>query len=318
MRLLGGQCFPIVIQRDMAILEAIRSHFPQRTESLLMKNTSLLIAVITTALFLPASQCCAGQKIKVGTSVPANQLVSMDQINHASWDALLKRYVDVNGNVAYAQWKQSAADVQALDSYLATLSSANPRVQAGKAATLAFWINAYNAVTVRGILREYPTTSIKNHTAKLVGYNIWDDLLLTVGGQPYSLNQMEHEVLRKMGEPRIHFAIVCASRSCPRLLNEAYTAASLEAQLTTNTKVFFANPGNFQHDPARRQFQLSAILDWFGGDFGSNQAAQLRTISPYLPSQAAATAAAAGAGAVKYLDYDWGLNDQAAARTARR
>jgi len=256
----------------------------------------------------------AGQKVTVGRNVPANQLVSMDQIDHRIWDGLLRRYVDENGNVAYAQWKKSAQDTQALDSYLAILSSASPRARASKEATLAFWINAYNAVTVRGILREYPTSSIRNHTAKLVGYNIWDDLLLTVGGSGYSLNQMEHEVLRKMGEPRIHFAIVCASRSCPRLLNEAYTATKLNDQLTTNTKAFFAQPGNFRHDAARRQFKLSSILQWFASDFGDSQAVRLRTIAPYLPTREAFDAAVANSVSVSYLDYDWGLNDQAARR----
>jgi len=260
----------------------------------------------------------AGQKVSVGRNVPANQLVSMDQIDHRVWDGLLKRYVDENGNVAYAQWKQSAQDTQALDSYLATLSSANPQARASKEATLAFWINAYNAVTVRGILREYPTTSIRNHTAKAFGYNIWKDLLLTVGGSGYSLDQMEHQVLRKMGEPRIHFAIVCASISCPRLLNEAYTATKLNDQLTTNTKHFFAQPGNFRYDAGRRQFQLSSILKWFGEDFGDSQAAQLRAIAPYLPTREAYDAAVANSVSISYLDYDWGLNDQTAVRAARR
>jgi len=287
-----------------------------------MRNRSIspiLVAMVMVSLsILSRDSCIAGSKVTIGAKVPTDQLVSMDQIDHCDWDGLLKRYVDQKGNVAYAQWKQSAADVRILDSYLAQLSTANPVAQASQGAKLAFWINAYNAVTVRGILREYPTTSIRNHTAKLVGYNIWDDLLLTVGGKSYSLNQMEHEILRKMGEPRVHFAIVCASRSCPRLLSEAYTAKDLDAQLTTNTKVFFANPGNFRYDRSRRRFQISAILDWFGGDFGSDQAAQLRRISPYLPSREASDAAASGAGSVSYLKYDWGLNDQAAPRTARR
>jgi len=282
-------------------------------------TSPILIALATCAFsLLSIDTCSAGAKVAVGASVPANQQVSMDQINPFNWDALLKRYVDENGNVNYAAWKQSAADVQTLDAFLAHLSTANPNAQATPAAKLAFWINAYNAVTVRGILREYPTTSIRNHTAKLLGYNIWDDLLLTVGGKPYSLNQMEHEVLRKMGEPRVHFAIVCASRSCPRLLAEAFTAQKLDAQLTLNTKVFFANPGNFQYDAAGRKFQLSSILEWFGKDFGSNQAAQLRTIAPYLPSREAYDAALANSVSVSYLEYDWGLNDQASARTARR
>ncbi|KLU07507.1 Uncharacterized protein DUF547 [Rhodopirellula islandica] len=283
-----------------------------------MKKSVLLFAFFTMATILSTENSLAGAKVNVGQNVPARQQISMDEITPSQWDALLKKYVNEKGEVNYAAWKQSAEDMQTLDAFLSHLSSANPNAQASVPAKLAFWINAYNAVTVRGILREYPTTSIKNHTAKLFGYNIWNDLLLTVGGQPFSLNQMEHEVLRKMGEPRIHFAIVCASRGCPRLLNEAYTATRLEAQLTTNTKVFFANPNNFQYDPAQQLFRLSSILDWFGSDFGSDQAAQLRRISPYLPSQQAATAAAAGVGTVRYLDYDWGLNDQASSSNARR
>ena len=259
-----------------------------------------------------------GPKVTVGRTVAAAESVSLDQIDHRVWDALLTRYVDDRGNVAYAAWKASAQDVQALDTYLATLSTADPRRQTSKNAVLAFWINAYNAVTVRGILREYPTSSIRNHTAKLIGYNIWKDLLLVVGGQPYSLDQMEHEVLRKLGEPRIHFAIVCASRSCPRLMNRAYTAADLENQLATNTKAFFADPANFRHEAAGRVFRLSSILSWFGDDFGSDQASRLRAIAPYLPTREAYQAALGNAVTVSYLDYDWGLNDQTAAQSGRR
>jgi len=262
--------------------------------------------------------CSAGTKVTLGQNVGRGQLVSMDQVNHGTWDALLKRYVDDSGNVAYAQWQKSDQDVQALDGYLASLSTADPQGRASKPGQLAFWINAYNAVTVRGILREYPTTSIRNHTAKAFGYNIWKDLQLYVGGQPYHLEQIEHEILRKMGEPRIHFAIVCASISCPRLLNEAFTADRLDEQLPLNTKVFFTNPGNFQFDAGRRQMQLSSILKWFGDDFGNGQAAQLKTIASYLPTREAYDAAIANAASVTYLDYDWGLNDQATARTARR
>jgi hypothetical protein len=252
----------------------------------------------------------AGPTVSVGRSVPASQQVSMDQIDHHEWNRLLIKYVDVRGNVGYAAWKASSQDQQSLDAYLATLSTASLSAPASRAAKLAFWINAYNAVTIKGILREYPTTSIRNHTAKLIGYNIWDDLLLTVGGHGYSLNQMEHEILRKLGEPRIHFAIVCASKSCPRLLNEAYAAERLEEQLAANSQNFFANANNFRFDASRQAFQLSSILDWFGEDFGSSVGAQLQAIAPYLPSEQAKQAASRGTGSVSYLDYDWGLNDR--------
>lgn len=268
----------------------------------------LTLAVVVTPFSMGRSW--AGTKVTVGGNLPANRQVSMDQIDTSQWDELLKRYVDTNGNVNYAAWKQSASDVRSLEAFLGYLSSANPNAPAAPAAKLAFWINAYNALTIHGILREYPTTSIRNHTAKLFGYNIWDDLLLTVGGKPYSLNQIEHEVLRPMGEPRIHFAIVCASRSCPRLLAEAYTSDRLDAQLNINTQVFFADAGNFRYDPSARRFQLSSILDWFGDDFGKDQAAQLRRIAPYLPTREAQDAASTNSVSVSYLDYDWGLNER--------
>ncbi len=279
---------------------------------------SLGLTLLAILVLSGNAACSDGTKVTLGRNVNRARMVSIDQINHTAWDALLKRYVDNRGNVAYSQWHKSAADTRALDNYLATLSAADPQLRASKSARLAFWINTYNALTLRGILREYPTTSIRNHTARVFGYSIWKDLQLYVGGKPYYLEQMEHQILRKMGEPRIHFAIVCASRSCPRLLGETYTASKLDKQLTLNAKAFFANPGNFRFDPNRRQMQLSSILKWFGEDFGNGQAAQLRAIAPYLPTRGAYDAAVANAVSISYLNYDWALNDQATARVARR
>src|SRR5262249_21991693 len=161
-------------------------------------------------------------------------------IEHRAWDNLLRRYVDDVGRVDYAGWKNRPGDVAALDEYLTLLSRADLRREAAGPARLAFWINAYNPLTVRGILREYPTASIQTHASGLGGYNIWRDLRLVVGDRRYSLGEIEHEVLRPLHEPRIHFAIVCASRGCPRLLNRAYTPAEVEQQLRENAQGFFA------------------------------------------------------------------------------
>jgi len=234
----------------------------------------------------------------------------MDQINHAAWNALLQKYCDKRGMVNYQGWYRSREDQTLLKQYLAHLSSADPRRQASSAARMAFWINAYNAVTVQGILREYPTTSIRNHTAKVFGYNIWKDLLLPVGDQTFGLEQIENDVLRKMGDPRIHFAIVCASIGCPRLLNQAYVAEQLDSQLTINARQFFSDPGKFRYNAARRQLEVSPILKWYATDFGPNAAAQMRTIAPFLPDQGAQSLATSGLATVSYLGYDWGLNDQ--------
>ena len=278
------------------------------------------IVLFSLALLLLASvmvtRGVAGQKIEVGADVAVQRRVGIDEIRHDAWNGLLAKYVDTAGLVDYRALKDSEPDVQALDGYLSLLSHADVSRPASRASTLAFWINAYNAVTVKGILREYPTTSIRNHTAKVVGYNIWDDLLLIVGGERYSLNDMEHKVLRKLGEPRIHFAIVCASIGCPRLLNEAYISDRLDEQLTTNARHFFADPAKFRIDQTG-QVQVSPIMEWFAADFGDTLSDQLRTIAPLLPNDESKRIAADGTARVSYLDYDWGINDRAI-ETSRR
>jgi hypothetical protein len=277
---------------------------------MLSNRRQLLLAafVLATSSCRTSKEAEAGQKVIVGRQVPSNQHVSMDKIDHALWDGLLRKYVDAAGRVDYSAWKSASQDVLALDNYLRGLSRADANIRTSREGRLAFWINAYNAVTIRGILREYPTSSIRNHTARLYGYNIWHDLLLVVGQSKISLYDIEHEVLRKSDEPRIHFAIVCASHSCPRLRNEAYTSLKLERQITASTQEFFADPDIFRYVDGT--FYLSPILKWYSDDFGHDRGDLLRYIAPYLPDRTAQQAAASGAGRVSYLGYDWGLNDQ--------
>ena len=276
----------------------------------MLQKQTVRFAFLAFALLATIRPAFAGKKSYVGQRVPTNQQVSMDAIKHQSWDKLLKKYVDVNGLVDYRSWKASGTDMSELDAYLRALSTANPKVRASRESQLAFWINAYNAVTVRGMLKEYPTSSIRNHTAKSLGYNIWHDLLLTVGDKGYSLDQIEHKILRPMKEPRIHFAIVCASTGCPRLINEAYVSSKLDEQLRVNSEDFFSRKQNFQFDEQSGTMHLSEILSWFGEDFGRNQAEQLRTMSKWLPTKAAQRGAAQNAVRVKFLEYDWSINER--------
>jgi len=284
----------------------------------MIRTITRAVAVAFLIVVASSQPVHAGAKVYVGSQVAAGRQVSMDRIDHSAWDAILRKYVDTDGMVAYRALHGSSADVRALDGYLQTLSTASPRIRTSRDGQLAFWINAYNALTVRGILREYPTTSIRNHTAKVWGYNIWKDLQLHVDGKPYSLEQIEHEILRKTGDPRIHFGIVCASIGCPRLLNEAYVAGRVQKQLEANSRDFFSRSQNFRYDQRNGRFYLSSILSWFGEDFGSNQAAQLRKIAAWLPNEAARQAANQNAVSVSFLDYDWSLSQQASPRTARR
>ena len=264
-------------------------------------------AVIVCGLSVPPGVVFA--KVPLGQRWPATQQVSFDQIDHSAFDVLLRKYVDADGFVDYRAWQASTADRTALQSYLADLSRASAERTSSREARLAFWINAYNALTLEGILQVYPTSSIRKHTAKAVGYNIWDDLPLVVGGRRVSLNAMEHQILRKLEEPRIHFAIVCASVGCPRLRNEAYTADRLNEQLADNARDFFARRRNLVIDAPGRTLHVSALLDWFGSDFGRTQGDRLRAVSPYLPP-AAQKLVANGTVNVEFLDYDWSLNDQ--------
>ncbi len=254
-------------------------------------------------------QVVVGKDIRDHTGGPA-KAVPLDRVDHSTWDRLLRKYVDQQGMVDYGSWKASEPDRAALEQYLGTLSAADANARTTQQGKLAYWINAYNALTLQGMLDVYPTSSIRNHTAKLIGYNIWDDLLLPVGNRKYSLNQIEHEILRKLGEPRIHFAIVCASIGCPRLLDHAYAPRSLESQLAENTRDFFARQRNFRVDLGGRKVRVSSILDWFGEDFGPTPKKALAGLAKYMPDEATSKLVAGEDFSVSYLDYDWSLNEQ--------
>jgi hypothetical protein len=248
----------------------------------------------------------------VGGPSPGGPRVPLDQVDHSAYDALLQRYVDDQGQVAYARWKASPADLKALDDYLGRLSAVDRAAPAGKPAQLAFWINAYNALTLKGVLMKYPLRSIKDHVSYVPGqYNIWRDLLLWVDGEKTSLENIEHKVLRKLSEPRIHFAIVCASKGCPPLRSEAYTAAKLEEQLADNTRRFFARPSNFRAEEAEGTVHVSQLIGWFDDDFGATQADRLRLLRPYFPAQdKLGWLDGANVDLLPDLEYDWLLNDQ--------
>lgn len=282
----------------------------KRTKTLCSGTGVALAALVWVAL--QTSFIHAGTKVHIGKLCTEPNRASVADIDHGPFDTLLQKYVDDRGMVAYAKWKGSADDLAALEGYLSMLGCVDLSKAASKEAELAFWINAYNAVTIRGILREYPTTSIRQHTA-VFGYNIWKDLLLAVDNKRYSLDDMEHTILRKMGEPRIHFAVVCASKGCPQLWNRAYSAKGLDAELVANARRFFAREENFRSDIGRRTVYISQLLKWYGTDFAATPQGQLSVMRKYFPNPETLAWIDGGRVTVGYLDYDWGLNDQAPA-----
>src|SRR5262245_22876966 len=155
--------------------------------------------------------------VLLGEPCPPAARVPVAAVDHGPFDSLLAKYVDDKGRVDYARWKASGDDVRALHAYLTAAGRADIDAPAPAEAALAYWINVYNALTLAGILHVYPTTSIRNHTGRVFGFNVWKCLRLHVGGRTLSLLEIEHGVLRALNDPRVHFALVCASNSCPIL-----------------------------------------------------------------------------------------------------
>ena len=218
-------------------------------------------------------------------------------LTHEAWDTLLKKHVDENGWVDYEGFIKNQEELEA---YLETLSSSPPATDWPEEAKLAYWINAYNAFTVKLIVDNYPLKSIRElHTLPFVA-TIWHEDFFQIGGQPASLDQIEHSILRKeFYEPRIHFAINCASVSCPVLRNEAYEADKLERQLTDQAKRFLASP--IRNNITVDKVELSRIFQWFKGDF-TKEGSLIEFLNQYAPVKIHSDAE------VSYLDYDWGLN----------
>ncbi|WP_397364660.1 DUF547 domain-containing protein [Olleya sp. R77988] len=211
---------------------------------------------------------------------------------HQLWDELLTENVSENGTVNYPSLMKNYGKLNAYINLLDKIKQKDLTVT--KEQKLAFWINAYNAFTVDLILRNYPVKSIKDIK------DPWKQRLWKLGDKWYNLDEIEHQILRKMDEPRIHFAIVCASYSCPKLQNTAFTAENLEAQLTNATKAFLNDPKHNQIEEAH--LKLSKIFKWFAKDFKQNGSI-VSFISKYNTSKISEDAK------ISYKDYNWDLND---------
>lgn len=210
---------------------------------------------------------------------------------HTIWTAELQRYVDEKGDVDYASWQKNT---EILNNYIKTLEENPPAHYWSKNDSLSYFINAYNAVTVKLILDNYPLKSIKNLITP------WYFKRFNLNEKKVSLNYIEHKILRKMNEPRIHFAINCASKSCPKLLDFAFEPHRINRQLEEATKHFLNDPT--KNTITVNQLKLSKIFQWFSKDFGNNQT-RLAFIQKYTSIQIDPKAS------IKFLEYDWGLNN---------
>lgn len=211
--------------------------------------------------------------------------------NHFYFNKLLETNVLDDGSVNYKAIKN---DRKNLNRYLESLTQNLPKDNWYKNEKLAYWINAYNALTIDLILRNYPLKSIKDIK------DPWDQRLWKFGDKWLNLNHIEHEILRKMDEPRIHFAIVCASFSCPKLQNEAFTASKLDEQLTKATKQFLNDSD--RNKISENRIELSKIFRWFSKDFETN-GSLIDFLNKYSDVEISSKAKKS------FLDYNWDLND---------
>lgn len=229
---------------------------------------------------------------------------------HQTFTDILKKYV-INGLVDYKGLQKD----KELDKYLAQLSNTNPD-KLNRNEKLAFWINAYNAFTLQVVRDNYPIESITDlHTGgKIIGYllgkTVWDKEFIAINNKKYALNDIEHKILRKMNEPRIHFAVVCASISCPELRNEAFEGDNIEAQLQEQTTKFLNDKSRNHFDLKNRKAYVSEIFNWFGEDFGKTDENILKFISKFVPDNISKDIQSNISNwGIFFNDYDWGLND---------
>ena len=228
------------------------------------------------------------------------QAVAFD---HSKLDGLLKRQVDKDGWVDY---RGLTGEAEELDGYILSLRDA-PFEEMGRDERLALLINAYNAFTLRMILDYYPVRSIRDIPAK----ERWEAKRWQVGGYTWSLDEIEHKQIRpKFAEPRIHFALVCAAIGCPRLRNEAYAGARIEEQLEDQARYLHGNGRWFRYEKGARVAELTKLYDWYGGDFEQAAGTALAFAARYSPALKSALSGGARV-RVRYLDYDWTLNDVA-------
>ncbi len=246
---------------------------------------------------------------------------------HATWTALLRKHVRLlrggqATQVAYAGFK---ADRVALKAYLDSLSAVTSAAFAGwtKAERQAFLTNAYNAFTVELILTRYPDLKSIKDLGSLLS-SPWKPKWIPLLGAKVSLDDIEHAMLRRRGDyddPRVHFAVNCASIGCPALREEAFVAARLDAQIDEQTLRFMSDRTRNRFDAQRGRLELSKIFDWYGDDFrlGHRGIVSLPAFAARYADQLADAPAdrerlRAGGVDIAFTDYDWALNDVRDAR----
>ena len=218
----------------------------------------------------------------------------VEHVSHKSWNALLSKHVTAEGKVNYDGFK---SDIVNLDAYLKLIGDNEAKPGWSNAEKKAFWLNAYNAWTIKLVLERYPVSSINDVSAKP-----WDKRFIKIGANTHTLNDIENKIIRRQfKDARIHFAINCAAISCPKLSNKAFTMLNVEKELGRLTKEFFKTENV---KLAEKSAQLSKIFEWYAEDFINESETVLKYVERYSGMVFHPKVK------VSYLDYNWKLNKQ--------
>jgi hypothetical protein len=262
------------------------------------------------------------------SNVTSREKTNESVFDYSNYADVLKNFVDDKGMVDYEGLK---AESDQLDSFVNDLSGVKSEEYETwtKEQKIAFWLNAYNGLTLKVIIEHYPIESSwlksliypKNSIRQIDG--VWDEITHNVTGKKMTLEHIEHEILRKkFNEPRIHMALVCAAMGCPPLRREPYVGSRLDSQFDDQTRIFLSDPKKFKIDTSRNSVYVSSIFKWFAEDFGEKygdkeriagksreESAVIHFIAQYL-SKDKQEYLLNGKYRIKYLDYDWSLNEQ--------
>ncbi|WP_035024888.1 DUF547 domain-containing protein [Enterovibrio calviensis] len=253
------------------------------------------------ALLLFSSQTFAAPKSELWPIWDRSNEENSASFDHSKWQRLLDTYLTEQGqHTLFDYGTVTKQDSALLNQYLSDLTSLDPR-NYRQAEQFAYWVNLYNALTVKLILDEYPVKSITK-LGGLFSFGPWDDKVTNIAGQALTLNDIEHRILRPIwNDSRIHYAVNCASLGCPNLATDAFTAANTEALLENAASQFTNSEKGARIEGST--LTLSSIYDWYGSDFGDNEQEILREIDKYRDGRKLE----GWSGKIKY-EYDWSLN----------
>lgn len=273
----------------------------------------LRIAVIVLVTMLLAVAAHA-QTAKLIPEWNASDKNNVARIDHGAWQEILNDYLREHDSGVnrfdYAALKANGEGTAKLATYLASLQSLDPRTYS-RAEQKAYWINFYNALTVKVVADEYPVDSIKDISKSLLGRlgvfgGPWDDVHANVAGRDLTLNNIEHGILRPIWKDnRIHYAVNCASYGCPNLSATAFTAENTDELLDASARAYVNHPRgvDFVDDDF---LVISSIYKWYVADFGGTEESVIKHLVKYA-DKALATRLRKFTGSVDY-EYDWSLN----------